>query len=84
MIVDDISRSARNLKELFVDQKKKYKANSIEYKMLDKQFEQISQKLKILNNVIKSSTRQYILSNKLDLSTQKIIQLLITRYKLTP
>jgi hypothetical protein len=74
--------SASSLKELFAEQKKKYKANNIEYDMLDKQFERITQRLRTINNAIRTSARQYIFSNELRSSTRKIIQLLAARYKL--
>jgi hypothetical protein len=75
-------RSAINLKELIVEQKKDYKANSIEYEMLEKQFERITQRLRTVNNAIRTSVRQYIFSDELRSSTRKIIQLLAVRYKL--
>ncbi len=74
--------SASSLKELFVEQKKEYKANNIEYDMLDKQFKRITQRLRTVNNVIRTSVLQYISSNELRSSTRKIIQLLAVRYKL--
>ncbi len=80
--IAEITRSALNLKELSDKQKKEYKSNLLEYDMLDKHYEQISQDLKTINQVIKTSARQYILSNEFDSSTRRIIQLFAIKYKL--
>jgi arsenate reductase-like glutaredoxin family protein len=76
------NNSASSLKELFVEQKKEYKADSIEYEMLDKKFERITQKLRTVNNAIRTSARQYISLNELTSSARKIVKLLADRYKL--
>jgi hypothetical protein len=85
MIVEksaDASRSTINKRELTSEQQKKYKANYVEYNMLNKHHERITQKLKIVQNAIRTSAKQYIFSNKFVSSSRKMIQMLTARYKL--
>ncbi len=74
--------SISSLKQLSVVQKKKHKSNVLKFNLLNKQYERTIQKLRIVNNIIKTSARQYISSNELISSTRKIIQLLAAYYKL--
>jgi hypothetical protein len=82
MINAESFRSAISKKELTSEQQKKYKANCAEYSMLDKHYERITQKLRTVNNVVRTSARQYIPSNEFVSSSRKIIQMLAVRYKL--
>jgi hypothetical protein len=60
----------------------KSKANCVEYNILNKHHEKITQKLKIVQNAIRTSTKQYILSNEFVSLSRKMIQILAARYKL--
>ncbi len=84
MIEEDVeaSRSAINKKELILEQQKKYKANCVEYDMLNRHHEKITQRLKIVRSAIRTSAKQYIFSNKFVSSSRKMIQMLAVRYKL--
>jgi hypothetical protein len=75
MIEEDveISRSIINKKELTSEQQKKYKANCVEYNMLDRHHERIIQKLRIVQNAIRMSAKQYIFSNEFVSSSRKTI-----------
>jgi uncharacterized membrane protein YgaE (UPF0421/DUF939 family) len=74
--------SASNLKQLSVEQKKEHKSNVLKFNLLNKQYERTIQELRIVNNAIRTSARQYIPSNELRSPARKIIQLLAARYKL--
>jgi predicted transglutaminase-like protease len=54
----DASRSAINKKELTLEQQKKYKANCVDYDMLNRHHEKITQRLKIVQSAIRTSTKQ--------------------------
>ncbi len=78
----DTTKSAFILKELTVAQRKKYKADMLEYNMLEKLYERTIRELQTMNNVIKTSADQYISSNELKSFARTIIKLLAARYKL--
>ncbi len=85
MIVEksaDASRSIISIKELTSQQIKKFKADDLMYNMLNKNYERIAQRIKIVNNAIRTSTKQYISSNEFVSSKRKVIQMLAARYKL--
>jgi hypothetical protein len=79
---NDTARSAINLKELIAVQREEYKADMLEYNMLEKLYERTIRELQTIDNAIRTSAQQYISSNKLRSSAQKIIKLLAVRYKL--
>ncbi len=76
------TRSAINLKELIAVQREEYKADMLEYNMLEKLYERTIRELQTIDNAIRTSAQQYISSNKLRSSARKIIKLLAARYKL--
>jgi RNA polymerase-interacting CarD/CdnL/TRCF family regulator len=78
----DTTQSAINLKELTAAQREEYKADMLEYNMLEKFYERTTRELQIINNAIKTSAQQYISSNELRSFARKIIKLLAARYKL--
>jgi hypothetical protein len=78
----DTARSAFILKELIVAQRKEYKADMLEYNMLEKLYERTTRELQTIDNAIRTSTQQYISSNELRSLARKIIKLLAVRYKL--
>jgi hypothetical protein len=78
----DAARSAINLKELTAAQREEYKADMLEYNMLEKLYERTTRGLQTIDNAIRTSAKQYISLNELGSSARKIIQLLATRYKL--
>ncbi len=84
MIEEDVeaSRSTISKKELTSEQQKKYKANCSEYTMLNRHHERITQRLRTVQSAIRTSAKQYILSNEFASSSRKIIQMLAARYKL--
>jgi hypothetical protein len=84
MIEEDVeaSRYAISKKELTSKQQKKYKANCFEYNMLNRHHKRITQRLKIVQNAIRTSAKQYIISNEFVSSSRKMIQMLAARYKL--
>jgi hypothetical protein len=84
MMKEDVEtfRSAISKKELTSKQQKKYKANCVEYSMLNKHHEKIIQKLRTVHNAIRMSAKQYISSNEFVSSSRKMIQMLAVRYKL--
>jgi hypothetical protein len=75
-------RSAISKKELTPEQQKKYKADCSEYNMLNRHHERITQRLRTVQSAIRTSAKQYILSNEFVSSSRKIIQMLAARYKL--
>jgi hypothetical protein len=79
---NDAARSAINLKELTAAQRKEYKADMLEYNMLEKLYERTIRELQKINNAIRTSAQQYISFNELRSLARKIIQLLATCYKL--
>jgi hypothetical protein len=76
------ARSAINLKELIVVQREEYKADMLEYNMLEKLYERTTRELQTIDNAIRTSAQQYISSNELRSFARKIIKLLAARYKL--
>ncbi len=78
----DTARSAINLKEFIAVQREEYKADMLEYNMLEKLYERTIRELQTIDNAIKTSTQQYISFNKLRSFARKIIKLLAVRYKL--
>jgi hypothetical protein len=78
----ETTRLAFTLKELIVAQRKEYKADMLEYNMLEKLYERTTRELQTMNNVIRTSAHQYISSNELRSSARTIIKLLAARYKL--
>jgi hypothetical protein len=77
----ETTRSAFTLKELIVAQREEYKADMLEYNMLEKLYERTTRELQTMNNAIKTSAYQYISSNELRSSARTIIKLLAARYK---
>jgi hypothetical protein len=84
MIEEDVetSRSTISKKELTSKQQKKYKANCVEYNMLNRHHARITQRLRTVQSAIRTSTKQYIFSNEFVSSSRKMIQMLAVRYKL--
>jgi hypothetical protein len=78
----DASRSTVSIKELTSQQVKEFKADDLMYSMLNKNYERIAQKIKTVNNAIRTSAKQYISSNEFASSARKVIQMLAVRYKL--
>jgi hypothetical protein len=76
------ARSAINLKELTAAQREEYKADMLEYNMLEKLYERTTRGLQTIDNAIRTSAKQYISPNELGSPARKIIQLLAARYKL--
>jgi hypothetical protein len=76
------ARSAINLKEFTATYRKEYKADMLEYNMLEKLYERTTRGLQTINNAIKTSAQQYISFNELRSFARKIIKLLAVRYKL--
>jgi hypothetical protein len=75
------SRQIESFNELFDKQRNSEKIDLRNYQMKEKYKKRIIHKIKIINNVIKFSTQQYISFNEIKLSTRQII--LISRYQLT-
>jgi hypothetical protein len=84
MIKKDVetSQSTISKKEFTSKQQRKYKANCVEYNMLNRYHEKITQKLRIVQNAIRTSTKQYMFLNQFVSSSRKMIQMLAARYKL--
>jgi hypothetical protein len=76
------ARSALNFKKLIAVQREEYKADILEYNMLEKLYERTIRELQTINNAIRTSAQQYILFNELRSFARKIIKLLAARYKL--
>jgi hypothetical protein len=79
---NDTARFAINLKELIAVQREEYKADMLEYYMLEKLYEKTIRELQTIDNAIRTSAQQYISSNELKSLARKIIKLLAVRYKL--
>ncbi len=77
----ETTRSAFTLKELIVAQRKEYKADMLEYNMLEKLYKRTTRELQTMNNAIRTSAHQYISSNELKSSARTIIKLLAACYK---
>jgi hypothetical protein len=75
-------RPAVSLKELTAEQREEYKADMLEYNMLEKLYERTTRGLQTIDNAIRTSAKQYIPPNELGSPARKIIQLLAARYKL--
>jgi hypothetical protein len=82
MMKESAARSAVNLKELTAVQRKEYKADMLEYNMLEKLYERTIRELQTIDNAIRTSAQQYIPPNELRSPARKIIKLLAARYKL--
>jgi hypothetical protein len=76
------TRSAVSLKKLIAVQREEYKADMLEYNMLEKLYERTIRELQTIDNAIRTSAQQYILFNELRSFARKIIKLLAARYKL--
>jgi hypothetical protein len=79
MIVEEnasASRSTVSIKEFTSQQVKEFKADDLMYSMLNKNYERITQRIKTVNNAIRTSAKQYISSNEFVSSTRKMIQML--------
>jgi hypothetical protein len=79
---NDTTRFAINLKKLITVQRKEYKADMLEYNMLEKLYERTIRELQTINNAIRTFAQQYISSNELKSFARKIMKLLVARYKL--
>jgi hypothetical protein len=79
---NDTTRLAINLKKLIAVQREEYKADMLEYNMLEKLYERTTRELQTTNNAIRTSVHQYISSNELKSSVRTIIKLHAVRYKL--
>jgi hypothetical protein len=78
-----VIRNAQSANELSDNQRKFYKADLLDYQIWDKYSNKITHEIKMIDDAIKLSARQYISSNEIASSTRKILQTLISRYKLT-
>jgi hypothetical protein len=78
----DTARPAFTLKELTAAQREEYKADMLEYNMLEKLYERTTRGLQTVNNAIRTSAHQYIPPNELRSPARTIIKLLAARYKL--
>ncbi len=67
--------------ELTTEQKKSLKMKINIFQMTKKQMKKIAQGIKIVDNVVKLSAPQYILSSEIVSLIRQIIQILISRYK---
>ncbi len=82
MMKKNATRSAVSLKKLIAVQREEYKADMLEYNMLEKLYERTIRELQTIDNAIRTSAQQYILFNELRSFARKIIKLLAARYKL--
>jgi hypothetical protein len=67
--------------DLTTEQKKSLKMKMNIFQMTKKHMKKIAQSIRIVDNVVKLSARQYILSSEIVSLTRQIIQILISRYK---
>jgi flavorubredoxin len=67
--------------ELTTEQKKSLKIKINLYQMTEKQMKKIAQGIRIVDNVVKLSARQYIPSSEIVSLIRQIIQILVSRYK---
>ncbi len=67
--------------ELTAMQNKSLKMKMNIFQMTKKQMKKIAQSIRIIDNIVKLSARQYILSSEIVSSIRQIIQTLTSRYK---
>jgi hypothetical protein len=72
---------ATDYDELTTEQKKSLKMKMNIFQMTKKQMKKIAQSIKIINNAVKLSARQYIFSSEIASLIRQIIQILTSRYK---
>ncbi len=75
------SRLAKYFHELSTQQQENYRANMKEYKRKEKQVATVTQKMLKINEAIRASIKTYILSKLMFVFMEKILQVLIIKYK---
>ncbi len=75
------TEKANDYDELTTEQKKSLKMKMNIFQMTKKQMKKIAQSIKIVDNVVKLSARQYIPSSEIVSVIRQIIQILTSRYK---
>jgi hypothetical protein len=75
------TEKAADYDDLTIEQKKSLKMKMNLFQMMKKQMKKIAQNIRIVDNVVKLSARQYILSSEIVSLIRQIIQTLTSRYK---
>jgi hypothetical protein len=75
------SSQATDYDELFTEQKKSLKIKMNLFQITKKQMKKIARNIRIIDNAVKLSARQYIFSSEIVSLIRQIIQILASRYK---
>ena len=76
-----VIRSAKNYEELSNAQQKTYQMKITIYQMKKKLVEKMIHDMKLIDNVVKTSTRSYISSTQINLSIKNILKKLAAKYQ---